>query len=207
MSGVPNDRAGIGSQGIALDEADLLRARLWSLLGTLLARPPQADLLAQLSGLSGDASPLGQALAALAAAAAATEERRAEREYHTLFIGVARGELVPYASFYLTGFLNEKPLARLRGEMADLGIARAEGTSDPEDHIASLSEMMAGLIAGDFAVPLARQNQFFTRHIAPWAGRFFSDLEQAGGAAFYRPVGAVGRLFVEIEAEAYRLAA
>lgn len=191
----------------ALDEADLLRARLWSLLGSLLAAAPDADLLRRLSALSGDASPLGSALSELARRAAAATAHEAEREYHRLFIGVARGELVPYASFYRTGFLNEKPLARLRADMARLGIGRAEGSSDPEDHMASLAEMMAGLIAGAFAADLPEQQQFFDRHIAPWAGRFFADLERAEGAGLYAPVGAIGRLFVEIEAQAFTLAA
>jgi len=190
-----------------LDEADLLRAQLWSLLGRVLARAPEPALLQQIAGLQGDTSPLGQAFLALAEKAQAADPVRLEREYHHLFIGVARGELLPYASYYLTGFLNEKPLAKLRGDMAALGIARAEGLKDPEDHIASLCEMMAGLIAGDFRVDLAGQQRFFDRHLAGWADRFFGDLQQATAADFYRPVGMLGRTWMEIEAQAFRLAA
>jgi TorA maturation chaperone TorD len=127
------------------------------------------------------------------------------REYFDLFIGVGRGELLPYGSYYLTGFLHERPLARLRADLAGLGIERVEGQCEPEDHAAILCEIMAGLVAGDFAVPVERQRHFFDRHLAPWMGRFFADLEAAKGADFYRPVGAIGRLFIEIEAEAFAL--
>lgn len=186
---------------------DAMRGQLYGLLGRLLARPPSADLLRRVAGIGGDGTALGQALTDLAAAAAATDAARVEREYHHLFIGVARGELLPFASFYLTGFLNEKPLARLRTDMARLGIARAEEVKDPEDHIASLCEMMAGLAAGDFQVSLAEQQLFFDRHLAPWADRFFQDLDRADSAVFYRAVAAVGRLFLAIETDAFRLAA
>ena len=133
----------------------------------------------------------------------------AEREYFALFIGVARGELVPYASYYLTGFLNEKPLAKLRADMQALGIARKTDVKEPEDHIASICEMMAGLIAGSFGAPadLAAQRGFYDKHLAPWAGKFFADLEKAQAADLYRPVGEIGQLFLAIEAEAFGMTA
>jgi len=189
------------------DELDLARARHWQLLGLLLRAAPDAPTLALVAGLEGDVSPLGAARAALAAAARETDPEAVEREYHHLFIGVGRGELLPYASYYRTGFLNEKPLASLRADLARLGIERAPGQADPEDHIASLAEVMAGLIAGDFAVEPAEQQHFFTRHLEPWAGRFFADLEAAEAASLFRPVGTIGRQLVEIEATAYTLAA
>ena len=189
------------------DELDLARARHWQLLGLLLRAAPDATILALVAGLEGDASPLGEARAALAAAARSTDPEAVEREFHHLFIGVGRGELLPYASYYRTGFLNEKPLASLRADLARLGIERAPGQADPEDHIASLAEVMAGLIAGDFAVEPAEQQHFFTRHLEPWAGRFFADLKTAEAASFFRPVGSIGRQLIEIEATAYTLAA
>jgi TorA maturation chaperone TorD len=196
-----------GAEASAIDEIEAARAQLWRLLALLLNRAPEAATLALVARLDGDDSPLGTALARLASAAAAAEPAQLEREYHHLFIGVGRGELLPYASYYLTGFLHEKPLARLRADLRDLGIERAAGQSDPEDHIATLAEVMAGLIAGDFAVAPERQRHFFDRHLAPWAGRFFADLEAAEAASFYRPVGAVGRQLIAIEATAYTLAA
>jgi TorA maturation chaperone TorD len=190
-----------------VDEADLLRAQCYSLIAQLLARSPAQDMLARVAALGGDDTPFGAACARLAAAAAATNAQAAEREYFSLFIGVARGELVPYASYYITGFLNEKPLARLRADMQALGIARKPNVTEPEDHIASVCEMMAGLILGSFGAPadLAAQRRFFDRHLAPWAGRFFHDLEKAETASLYRPVGEIGRLFLAIEAEAFAM--
>lgn len=193
--------------GPPLLEEDALRADLYGFLATLLALPPDSDLLARCAGLSGDETAIGLGFAELARRAAATTPEAVEREYTRLFIGVGRGELLPYASFYLTGFLNEKPLAHLREDMARLGIARNADVSEPEDHIATLCEMMAGLIRGQFAAPpaLATQAAFFTRHIVRWAEPFFADLEGAASAQFYAPVGAIGRAFIAIETESFRM--
>ena len=132
----------------------------------------------------------------------------AEREYSALFIGLARGELLPYASYYLTGFLQEKPLAELRGDLAALGIERADDVPEPEDHIATVCETMAGLIAGAFGKPasLQEQQRFFARHVGVWAPRFFEDLQGAKAAVLYMPVGRIGRVFMTIEAEAFGMA-
>jgi TorA maturation chaperone TorD len=189
----------------AIDEVDAARAAEYGLLSVLLARAPGADMLARLARLRGDATPLGVAHAALAEAAASTTVERAEREYFNLFIGIGRGELLPYGSYYLTGFLNERPLARLREELARLGIERAEGNSEPEDHAAILCEIMAGIVAGKFDTPAGADRALFDQHLAPWLGRFFADLERADAAELYRRVGAVGRLFISIESEAFAL--
>jgi TorA maturation chaperone TorD len=186
---------------------DLARARYWQLLGLLLRGAPDDRCLGIIASLEGDSSPLGRAVAELAATARSADPAAIEREYHHLFIGVGRGEFLPYASYYRTGFLHEKPLASLRADLARLGIERTPGQSDPEDHIACLAEVMAGLIAGEFAVDRSEQAHFFTRHLQPWAGRFFADLEATDAAAFYRPVGTIGRYLVDIEATAYTLAA
>ena len=190
-------------------DEDLLRADLYDLLGALLARPPSRDLIDRVGALEGDDTPIGRAIAALSRVAKATTEKAAEREYHALFIGLARGELLPYASYYLTGFLHEKPLALLRADMDRLGIARAEAVAEPEDNIASLCEMMAGLIRGRFGRPadLSTQKDFYAAHIGPWAGHFFSDLEGAKASVLYAPVGALGRAFMEVERDAFRMGA
>ena len=140
-----------------VDSEDALRGQVYRLLSRLLAAPPDRAVLDLVSGMEGDDTPLGRGIAALAARAAITSPEAAADEYGDLFIGVGRGELVPFASYYLTGFLNEKPLARLRGEMARLGIARADDVKEPEDHIAALCEMMAGLIEGSFGDPATAQ--------------------------------------------------
>ena len=197
---------------IDLSEEDRLRADWYLLLAQLLREPPKEVTLAGLRQLDGDDSLLGEAIAALAVAAKATDEARVKREYHDLFIGVGQGELLPYGSYYLTGFLHEKPLAKLRGAMNELGIRRADDVKEPEDHIAALCEMMAGLISGAFSpdgapAPLAGQRQFFETHIGCWAPRFFEDLEAAQSAAFYMPVGTIGRLFMAVETQAFDMAA
>jgi TorA maturation chaperone TorD len=188
-----------------IDDIDAARAQEYALLATLLVRAPDAALLTQLAGLRGDASPLGLAHAGLGEAAAAVTAERVEREYFDLFIGLGRGELLPYASYYLTGFLHERPLARLREDLAAIGIARSEGVSEPEDHAAILCEIMAGVVGGQFPAPEGTDRDLFKRHLAPWIGRFFSDLERAEAGELYRRVGTLGRVFIEIETEAFAL--
>lgn len=191
----------------APSEEDRLRADLYNYLGLILSGPPDEMLLAQTAGLSGDDSEMGQAIGTLAKMAKVTKPKSVESEYNRLFIGLGRGELLPYASYYLTGFLNEKPLALLRRDMAAQGLARAETVFEPEDNIASLMEMMGALIVGRFGAPagLEVQKTFYNKHIGPWAGHFFADLEGAKNSVFYAPVGSVGRIFMEIETEAFRL--
>jgi len=190
---------------IDIDETDAARASEYALLAVLLARAPDGDLLERLAALRGDASPLGLAHVALADAAAATTAERVEREFFNLFIGVGRGELMPYGSYYQSGFLYERPLARLREQLLKLGIERSEGNAEPEDNAAILCEIMSGLVSGRLPAPPGADRELFEKHIAPWLGRFFSDLERADEADFYRRVGALGRLFMTIESEAFAL--
>ncbi len=202
--------SGVTSKGQSdISPEDELRASQYRLLSGFLARPPSASLLQLSAGFTGDDTDLGKALAVLARLARKTTVDMASTEYHELFIGLGRGELVPYGSYYMTGFLNEKPLALLRQDMARHEIARAENVAEPEDHIGALCEMMAGLIMGDFGKPLAldEQKQFFDTHMAVWAGRFFADLEKAKAARLYTPVGTLGRVFMDIEMTAFQMAA
>ncbi len=190
-------------------EEDRLRADLYNFLGLILAAPPDEMLLAQTAGLSGDDSALGKAITALSRVAKVTKPQAVEREFNALFIGLGRGELLPYASYYLTGFLNEKPLAVLRTDLAARGIRRSDTVFEPEDNIASLMEAMGALIVGRFGIPasLTDQKGFFDKHIGLWAGHFFADLEGAKNSVFYASVGTVGREFMEIEREAFRMTA
>lgn len=196
---------GAGSRALMIDEVDELRSRYYDLLAAILGRAPSQETLDQLAGLQGDASPLGQACSGLAAAAAEAEIHAVEREFFNLFVGVGRGELLPFASYYLTGFLNERPLARVRDHLARLGLESTGGMSEPEDHIAMLLETMAGLASGRFEAEPGADRAFFERHLKPWAARFFADVEAAKAARFYRAVGGLGRAFMDIEAEAYAL--
>jgi TorA maturation chaperone TorD len=188
-----------------IDEVDLLRSHEYGLLAVLLGRAPTAEVLANVAQLKGDASPLGLAHIHLAEAAAAADPDAVSREFFDLFVGVGRGELLPYGSYYLTGFLHERPLARVREDLERLGIERAEDSREPEDHIAILCEVMAALATGRFETQAGSDRPFFERHLKPWAVRFFADCETARNARFYKAVGAVGRQFVEIEAEAFAM--
>ena len=196
----------------APSDHDILRAHQWGLISRVLAAPPDAGSLSALAALDGDDTALGQAYAVLARAAAAAAPAEVEREFFELFIGVGRGELLPYASFYLTGFLNERPLADLRRDLSMMGVARAEGRFEPEDHIASIAEVMSGLAAGDFDAGVlgcgaAGEAGFFARHLQPWAGQFFDDLAVSPSARFYRAVAEIGRIFTDIETRAFALEA
>ena len=129
------------------------RASMYGLLGALLAKPPTIRLLENIGGLSGDGEEIGEAIDTIVLLAKKITQKAIEREYSQLFIGVGRGELLPYGSYYMTGFLNEKPLANLRKDMRELGIGRADGMSDPEDYVSGLCDMMSGLISAKFQEP------------------------------------------------------
>ncbi len=188
-----------------IDEIDVLRGAEYSLLSVLLGAAPSAELLARVAELRGDATPLGMAHLELAEAASRTNEAAVSREFFNLFIGVGRGELLPYGSWYQTGFLHERPLARIREDMAQLGIEREGPSKEPEDHIAILCEIMAGMAQGQFEADVDQQARFFDRHVAPWAAKFFADLEINQAATFFKSVGRVGRTFIELEQEAFKL--
>jgi TorA maturation chaperone TorD len=186
------------------EDVDRLRAIEYRLIGALLARAPDQPMLDRVARLGGGPGTLGGAHGELARAAAAADPASVRREFFQLFVGVGRGELLPYASYYLTGFLNERPLQAVRADLVALGVERAEGLHEPEDHIAILSDTMA-LVAEGRARAADAGRSFFGRHLAPWAGRFFADLAAAPSARFYRAVAGVGAAFVEVEARAFAI--
>jgi len=193
---------------LVVDPEDLLRSNTYSLLGHLLAAPPSQESLDLLGAIDPNAGAddtlLGAAWRMLQTAAGRTTVPQLDDEYHELFIGVGRGEMMPYGSWYMTGFLMEQPLALLRTDLAQLGFQRQEGVAEPEDHAAALCEVMGMTIAGGSA--LEQQAEFFARHIAPWMGRFFRDMQQAVSAHFYRAVGQLGEQFIEVETQAFSMA-
>lgn len=211
MTGMPRETprsdADAGGMEATRDEVDAARSDEYALLASLLLRAPDDAVLARIATLEGAETPLGLAHAALAEAALSTSAKRVPREYFDLFLGVGRGEILPYASYYLTGFLAERPLVRLREELGRLGLERAEDHGDPEDHLGTLCEVMSGLAGGRFAASAADEARFFADHIAPWAGQCFADLEKAQTAVFYKAVGALGRVFIDIETEGFAIAA
>jgi len=183
-----------------LDEEQQRRAGVYGLLGRLLRSAPDAELLEQLAELkdmSQDGSELGLAMSMLGLSASACPMEPIEDEYHALFVGLGRGELLPYGSWYLTGFLMEKPLGYLRDDLAVLGFERDESVTEPEDHIAALCEVMAMLI--NDGTDLETQTNFFKTHMESWSSRFFADLGSANSAVFYKSVGRFGFAFSEFE--------
>lgn len=207
MEAARADQAAQAGVGEGPDEMDLLRAAEYGLLALLLFKAPTKEVLAEVASLKGDASPLGMAHVDLAGAAAATSEEAAGREYFDLFVGVGRSELLPYASYYLTGFLHERPLAEIRADYVRLGIVREDDTKEPEDHVALLFDVMANLARGEIGDGYASEKAFFEAHLKPWVRRFFADLETMETRPFYRAVGRVGSVFMDIECEAFSFAA
>ena len=189
----------------ALDEVSAARADAYALLAHLLWHAPDGTMLRRLAAPTPGEGALAQARQALGRAAAETDAHTVEREHFTLFTGLGGGELMPYASYYLTGFIHERPLAEVRGDLNRLGLVRTEGLAEPEDHIAFLCEVMAGLIRGNCGTADITDEAFFTRHIQTWAGRCFADIEAAETAPFYRTVARLGRLLIDIETQAFAL--
>lgn len=182
---------------------DLLRAGTYSLLAALLRTVPDAELLARLHEINAsESSAAGDELAtawqALRGAALEVDPAALDDEYHELFIGLGRGQVVPYGSWYQTGFLMERPLGELRRDLATLGYARDAKVREPEDHAAALCEVMAMLISDDSA-PFGVQRRFFDTHVGSWFETFCRDLEQAPAARFYRAVGRLGAAFMRLE--------
>ena len=193
-----------------VSEENLLRANAYGLLSSALLAPPQTDLLDVLKGIEGDESAFGQALSSLSAFAKTISAEDIEDEFTRLFYGHgAGGELHPYASFYRTGFIYDKPLAALRVDLAALGLSKSDVTPEPEDHIAFLMNVMQDMIVGAHGQPecVGVQKDFYEKHIAPWATKFFEDLETAENAQFFRPVGTIGKVLMDIETEAFSIAA
>ena len=186
---------------LGVTDEDSVRANTYGLLATLLAGPPRQeifDLLASIDPPSGDG--LGAAWRELMRAAEHADVEGVDDEYHDLFIGVGRGELIPYGSWYRTGFVMDKPLAVLRSDLAALGFERRDEVKEPEDHAAALLETMALIAASpehDFDV----QRRFFDRHVATWMRTFFADLQTADSARFYRAVGQFGQQFMTFETQ------
>jgi TorA maturation chaperone TorD len=188
----------------APSDEDLARSRWYLFFSQILREAPDAQLIASLardasSDVPGDA-PLEQAWVEFASAVALADAQAVRIEHDQVFVGVGKAPVPPNASYYLSGFLNERPLADLREYLAGIGLARRDEVSETEDHLASLCEVMAHLIAGD-DVPdrLAAQREFFERFIAPWYERFTDALETCDEADFYRATARVLRRFLEVE--------
>ena len=184
-----------------------LRAGAYSVLASLLRETPSQDLLDHLGQHNADESIVddtSKAIKALADAAIMAKQPEVDREFHDLFIGLGRGELNPYGSWYLTGFMMEKPLGDLRTDLDKLGFERQQDVAEPEDHVAALCEVMSMIITD--GTKHARQQEFFEAHMAPWFAKFFTDLQNASGASdFYRAVGQFGNAFTDLETQYFSM--
>lgn len=191
-------------QEFLADEMQSVRAGTWRFLAGLLARAPGEavlDSLVSLDVIDTSEGRIAMGWELMRRAAADATLSGLEDEYFNLFIGLGRGELVPFGSWYLTGFLMERPVAVLRRDLERLGIEREAGVVESEDHAAALAETMAILIDAHEELPLNEQRAFFQDHMEPWMGSFFKDLQNAEHARFYRAVGFFGESVVDFERE------
>jgi len=186
-----------------VSENDQLRADIYQLLAALLRRHPSAELLQFLADLeveAEDGNTMSQAWCALKNTAASSETTTLEDEYFNIFLGVGRGEIMPYGSWFITGSLMDTPLAALRNDLMQLGFEREENVKEPEDHVAALCEVMGCLI---LEAPGYRQLAFYQRHIGPWIMRFCDNLAKAPSANFYLSVAQLATAFFTAEANEF----
>lgn len=182
------------------------RADLYSTLASLFCAPPSQDLLDRLAGAeSGAEGFLGNAWRELMQVASEMDAETVRDEYEHLFIGVGKPEVMLYGSYYLSGFLMEKPLVVLRTDLANLGLQRPDKVVESEDHIATLCEVMRYLILSDDVVHagLPMQKKFFADHMQPWVADLCTILETRPDAKFYVSVARFARCFFEIEMQAF----
>ncbi|MBE0550518.1 MAG: molecular chaperone TorD family protein [Rubrivivax sp.] len=191
------------------DSEELARAELYGLLSRLWLAPPDAEMLQQFAVAVTQAPEPGAHLEEpwmqLVGALRATTVEAAAAEHEALFHGVGKPEVFAYGSFYLTGFLNEKPLAALRTDLMDLGLTRDPLRAETEDHVSYVFEVMRYLIAGDDAAVcnLERQRRFFRAHLQPWVEDLCTTTAAHPRADTWRAVAAFTRSFVQIEAQAF----
>ena len=195
----------------AADGEEQARAELYGLLARLWLAPPDEALLQQFAVAVTQAPEAGGHLEApwqaLVAAMRATTAADAAEEYDALFGGIGKPEVLVYASFYLSGYLNEQPLARLRDELRRLGLARDEARGETEDHVAYLFEVMRYLIGGDDAAVcnLEQQRRFFRAQLQPWVAQLCNAVDAQPSARTWRAVAEMTRQFVAVETQAFDL--
>ncbi|HJS02506.1 MAG TPA: molecular chaperone TorD family protein [Variovorax sp.] len=192
----------------ALDE-ELARAELYGLLARLWYAAPDDELLAAFQVAPTEAPAAGAFLEEpwreVVGAARGLDAAAARDEYDALFGGIGKPEVYLFGSHYLSGFLNDKPLARLRADLDRLGLAREQAVPETEDHVACLFEVMRYLIAGeDVAVAnLTQQQAFFAAHVQPWLPAMCDAVAQHPKANFYAALAALTRAFAEVEAQGF----
>lgn len=196
----------------ALDE-ETARAEVYGLLAALFYAPPSAELLSQLRVAVTEAPAAGGFLEEpwrqFVGTARGLSDEHITNEYDALFGGIGKPEIYLFGSWYLSGFLNEKPLAALRGDLAALGLARDETMSETEDHFACVCEVMRYLIAGDDVAiaNLTQQQKFFSAHVQPWATQLCDAITAHPKARFYAALAAFTAAFLSVETQGFDLMA
>ncbi len=197
----------------ALDE-ETARAELYGLISELFYAPPRPDLLSQLRVAATEAPTSGGFLEEpwrqLVGVARDMNDMSIQNEHHTLFGGVGKPEVYVYASHFLTGFLNEKPLAQLRADLAALGLGRDDAEMpETEDHISYVFEVMRFLVAGDdvSVSNLTQQAKFFATHVQTWVPAFCDALQVTPRARFYAALAELTRAFVSVESQGFDMLA
>ena len=198
------DTTAIMEERVSHVPEDQVRAHVYSLLGALLRNPADQDLLDLLAGIDlpqdisqSSGEDFANAWRVMKLAAGRAQVEAVDDEFHVLFIGLGRGEIMPYGSWYMTGFLMDKPLSLLRGDLKTLGIERQSDIKEPEDHAAALCECMAMLINNN--ADSAASRHFFQNHIEPWMKAFFTDVGNSNSAVFYKAVAGFGEQFIDFE--------
>lgn len=196
----------------AVSPEDAARARWYGLFASLFRAPPSREWLAGVAASAGDApdeasdeAALARAWREFAGACAHADAEAVREEFDVAFVGVGKADVIPYASYHLSGFLNDRPLVELREHLASLGLARRAGIGETEDHLSALCEAMAWLIAGNAAPArdIAVQREFFSRFLAPWYDSFADTLEHSGVTDFYKHAGRLLREFLAVERQAF----
>lgn len=190
---------------------EVARAELYGLLAQLWLGPPDEALLQQFRVAVTQAPQTGGLLEApweqLVAAMRATDAAAAATEHEALFMGVGKPEVFLYGSYYLSGFLHEKPLATLRADLATLGLTKDRDRGETEDHVAYVFEVMRYLIAGDDAgvCNLEQQRRFFRAHVQSWVEALCDAVDAHPRADTWRAVAGLTRAFVQVETQGFDL--
>ena len=187
------------------DDNKIWRAQTYALLANLFAQAPNQTLLDHIAAIevTEPESPMGKQWVNLVAIVKNAKVSTLEDEYQTLFIGVTHGELIPYGSYYQTGFLMEEPLAELRADLAKLGLVKHEDAAEPEDHVSAQCDVMRLLLMAE-GTPIVTDKEFFIHHLKPWVDNFFTDLQASNTSEFYQVVAQLAKVFINMELSEYR---
>lgn len=192
----------------AVSQEDRARADFYALIARLFYAGPDAELLAAIAAadeiaIEGEDVSIALAWNSLISAAAAMDEEAAREEYDSVFVGTGKAEITLYASHYLARSMRENVLVRLRTDLAELGLARAPGAAEYEDHFSGLCEIMRHLIFLDSDVAVRKQKNIFLAYLDPWYFSFCDSVITSGNTNFYKHVSRFTKAFLDLEKESF----